>query len=99
MAILVKNICKIIDLLVNEQITSFLMKIENDHNSAQKSPKSKVINWLSCGNIYSIPKIEKKELEGKEGSKQANIGQERSSEGGLGLGASLGDQHTIFLLR
>ena len=70
MAILVKNICKIIDLLVNEQITSFLMKIENDHNSAQKSPKSKVINWLSCGNIYSIPKINKIELEGKKGSKQ-----------------------------
>ena len=31
--------------------------------------------WLSCGNIYSIPKINKIEIEGKKGSKLAKIGQ------------------------
>ena len=31
--------------------------------------------WLSCGNIYSIPKINRIEIEGKKGSKLAKIGQ------------------------
>ena len=31
--------------------------------------------WLSCGNIYSIPKINKIEIEGEKGSKLAKIGQ------------------------
>ena len=37
--------------------------------------KSSTDIWLSCGNIYSIPKINKIELEGKKGSKLAKIGQ------------------------
>ncbi len=41
MAILVKNIGKILVCFVNEQITSFFH--ENDHNSAQKSPNPKIL--------------------------------------------------------
>ena len=37
--------------------------------------KSSTNIWLSCGNIYSIPKINKIEIEGKKGSKLAKIGQ------------------------
>ena len=31
--------------------------------------------WPSCGSIYSIPKINKIEIEGEKGSKLAKIGQ------------------------
>ena len=37
--------------------------------------KSSTNIWQSCGNIYSIPKINKIELRGENGSKLAKIGQ------------------------
>ena len=37
--------------------------------------KSSTNIWQSCGNIYSIPKINKIEIEGKKGLKLTKIGQ------------------------
>ena len=63
-----------------DKLFSFCVK--NGRNSAQESPNSKRKFLKSCtnirlssGNINSIPKVKNIELEGKEGSKLAKIGQ------------------------
>ena len=81
MAILVKNIGKITKLLCKgAKYLVFFMKSAITQPKKVQIPKFWCLKsctniWLSFGNIHSIQKIKKIELQGKKGSKFAKIGQ------------------------